>query len=1152
MSATQVTLEDKYAQDSGRVFVSGIQALVRLPLLQRTRDAAAGLNTAGFITGYRGSPLGGYDQQLERERARLEAAQIRFQPGVNEDLAATAVWGTQQVPLLPGAKYAGVFAIWYAKGPGVDRSGDPFKHGNRMGSSPHGGVLLVFGDDHPGKSSTVAHQSEPALVASGVPVLYPATVQECLDYGLYGLALSRFAGVWVGMKCVNETVEASATIEVGLERVPVKIPADAALPPEGVHARFHFDLLGDERRLYEWKLPLAQAFVRANRLDRVTHGDGARGLGLVAAGKSWLDVVAALELLGLDAARLAALGVALYKPALIWPLEPTRLVEFARGHRELLIVEEKAPFMEPQAAHALYPLPEAERPRLCGKRDPQGAPLLPVAGVLEPHAIARVIAARLAALGRADAALGARLAAVEREQAQARERHAAALLRTPSFCSGCPHNTSTRVPDGSLAFGGIGCHTMAMFMDRHTLAPTQMGGEGCNWVGIAPFTELPHVFQNLGDGTYFHSGLLAIRAAVTAGVNLTYKILYNDAVAMTGGQPVEGRLSVAEITFQLSAERVRRIAVVSDDTAKYGSVPGFAPGTTVHRRESLEVVQRELRTVPGVSAIIYDQTCAAEKRRRRKRGRYPNAERRVYINELVCEGCGDCSLQSNCVSIEPLETEFGRKRRIDQSSCNQDYSCLQGFCPALVSIEGGGLRRPTAAAALDPAVIGALPEPGRVALGTPGQALLITGIGGTGVVTLGAVLGMAAHLDGLAASVFDMTGLAQKGGAVLSHLKIAARPDALAAPRVGLLAADLVLGCDLIVSSSAEVLATIAAGRTQVVVNTTVVPTAAFQRDPDLKLADAEMLAALVALTGRSATWALPATEAALALLGDTLGANLIVVGYALQRGLLPVSRSALERAIELNGAAVAFNLAALALGRLAAHDRERFDALLASATAPRPAAAKTLAELLAVRERHLKDYQDLAYARRYRALIERVATTEQARTPGRTTLAEAVARGYAKLLAYKDEYEVARLQTSAEFAAQLASTFDGDYRLAFHLAPPLLARPDPVTGRPRKRRVGAWAGVGFRILARLKWLRGTAFDPFGLSAERRSERRLIADYEVLVGELLAGLGPTRHALAVELAELPERIRGFGPVKAGQIAAAKRCEAELLVRWRAG
>ncbi|MBS0393437.1 MAG: indolepyruvate ferredoxin oxidoreductase family protein [Proteobacteria bacterium] len=1139
--SSDVTLDDKYERRHGRVLLSGTQALVRLPLEQRARDQAAGLNTAGYVSGYRGSPLGGYDQQLVAARARLEAQHVRFVPGVNEDLAATAIWGTQQLGLLPGAKYDGVFAIWYGKGPGVDRSGDPIKHANRMGTAPHGGVLVLMGDDHPGKSSTISHQSEQALAAGGVPVLYPATVQEFLDLGLHGFALSRYAGTWVGFKCVNETVESTATVAVDPGRIECR-PPPGDPPAGGVHARYGFDPLGDEVRLTRVKLPRAQAYARENRLDRVTHGaPRPGGLGLVSAGKSWLDLVGALGALGLDEARLAELGVSVYKPALIWPLDPVALAEFARGQRELVVVEEKAPFLEPQIAHALYNLPDAERPRLAGKYAPDGAPLLPADVMLEPLEIAHALAARLAALGRVDAALAPRVAAVAARLAEAQAGKAGAAPRLPYFCSGCPHNSSTRVPDGSVAFAGIGCHTMAIYMNRATLPPTQMGGEGLTWVGLAPFTSQPHVFQNLGDGTYFHSGLLAIRAAVAAGVNLTYKILVNDAVAMTGGQPVEGHLSVAEITHQLRAERVARIAVVSDEPGKYGAAPGFAAGVSVHARAELDAVQRELRAVRGVSAIVYDQVCAAEKRRRRKRGRMPDPSRRLLINPLVCEGCGDCSQRSNCVSVTPLETEFGRKRAIDQSSCNKDYSCAEGFCPAFVSIEGGELRR-AEPALLDAAVLADLPEPASTAAGS----VLVTGIGGTGVVTVGAVLAMAAHLEGKGASVYDMTGLAQKGGAVLSHVKIGPPQAAPAAPRVGLGEADLVLGCDLVVAGAADVLRAIDAGRTRLALNTHLVPTAAFQLNPDVEFQPQALVAQLSERVGEARSARVDATGAARELLGDAVGANLFLVGFALQLGWLPVGRAALERAIELNGAAVVLNRRALALGRLAAADPARFAALRAAP--PAEAAARPPLER---RAEYLAAYQDAAYAARYRALVARVAAAEAQGTPGRQGLAEAVMRYYFKLLAYKDEYEVARLYAGPEFAALLEATFSGRYRLRFHLAPPGLAPRDPATGQPRKLSIGGWLRPVLGVLARLRFLRGTPLDPFGWRAERRLERRLIADYERLVAELVDGLTPARHALAVELASLPEHIRGYGHVKERHLAAVLERQAKLLAQFRA-
>jgi len=1155
-----VTLEDRYVRESGTVLLSGTQALVRLLFEQRRRDAAAGLDTAGFVSGYRGSPLGGLDMQLWRERDRLCAARIHFEPGVNEDLAATAVWGSQQVPLLPQAEAAGVFALWYGKGPGVDRAGDAIKHGNRQGTSRYGGVLVVFGDDHPGKSSTISHQSEQALAANGVPVLYPASVQEYLDLGLHGYALSRHTGTWVGLKCVNETVETTSIVDVDPGRILCRVPPSSFGDSNDIHGRFVFDPLGDEQRHVRRRLPRVHAYVRENALDRVTHGgpvhSDAATLGVVAAGKSWLDVIEALDALGLDAARLTTLGIAVYKVALIWPLEPVALRDFARSCAELLFVEEKAAFLEPQATHHLYNLPANVRPRIVGKHDECGAPLLPSDVPLDPLEIARAIGLRLRRLGKCDPPLEERLKHIERDLEEASARVAGPTARTPYFCSGCPHNSSTRLPEGSLGMAGIGCHTMAIGMNRRTLPPTQMGGEGLNWVGIAPFTGIQHVFQNLGDGTYFHSGLLAIRGAVTAGVNITYKILVNDAVAMTGGQPVEGRLSVAEITHQLRAERVQRIAVISDDVAKYGPAPPFAPGVTVHHRSALEVVQRELRETRGVSALLYDQTCAAEKRRRRKRGRLPIPERRLLINELVCEGCGDCTTASNCVSIEPRETEFGRKRAIDQSSCNQDYACADGFCPAFVSVRGASLRRETPTD-IEAALID-LPDP-QPFLGAPRLSVLITGIGGTGVVTVGAVLAMAAHLEGLAASVFDMTGLAQKGGAVLSHLKFAARPAETVAPRVGMLAADVILGCDLVVTASAEVLRSMNPGRTRLVVNSHLVPTAAFQSNPDIDFRAAELHQAIARSLGSCESERIDFTLAATTLLGDTVAANLLLVGFALQRGWLPVGAPAVERAIELNGTAVELNRRALKLGRLAAHAPERLAALILEAAAARRATPVPMVPdgegateaRIRVREAFLAEYQDRTYAQRYRSLIDRVATREQIVVPGSKALTDAVARGYFKLLAYKDEYEIARLHATT-LAGQLDATFSGAAKLSFHLAPPGVARPDPQTGQIRKIELGSLILPVFRLLAKLKFLRGTVFDPFGHTAERKMERRLITEYENLVEHMTQTLCSERLDLAVELAKLPDGIRGFGHVKDRHVAAVKKRERELRQQWDRG
>ncbi|MCC5867999.1 MAG: indolepyruvate ferredoxin oxidoreductase family protein [Gammaproteobacteria bacterium] len=1140
----EVTLADKYTLRKGAALLSGTQALVRLLLEQHARDADAGLNTAGFVSGYRGSPLGGYDQALWGAGDALGMANIVFQPGVNEDLAATAVWGTQQAPLLPGCRYDGVFALWYGKGPGVDRSGDPIKHGNRMGTSRHGGVLLAVGDDHPGKSSTVAHQSEQALAANGVPVLYPASVQEIIDLGLHGFALSRFSGLWVALKCVNETVESTATVTLAPDRPSIVQPPDIELPPEGLHGRLVFAPAGDERRLVRYKLPAAQAYVRANRLDRAEF-DHAGGLGIVTAGKAYSDVMEALRLLGIDRQLARSLGVDVYKVAMIWPLEPSGVTDFARGRSRVLVVEEKDGIIEPQLARALFNLPHEQRPCLVGKHDEHGAVLISADESLAPMTLAHLVIEQLVAIGVDVSALRARLP----ESPAALQPLPPAGVRVPYFCAGCPHNTSTHVPEGSLAMSGIGCHTMAIHMERDTLPPTHMGGEGMNWTGIQPFTDMPHVFQNLGDGTYFHSGLLAIRGAVTAGVNITYKLLVNDAVAMTGGQPVEGGLGIGEIARQLLAERVAQVVVVSDAPERHRS--GLPAGVEVFHRDRLMGVQAKLRDTPGVTALIYEQGCAAEKRRHRKRGTMPEPDRRVFINPLVCEGCGDCSVKSNCVAVEPEETELGRKRRIDQAACNKDYSCVKGFCPSFLLIDGGQLRRGTGApgaAAGDAAI----PEP-PVTAEQAHADILLTGVGGTGVVTVGALLCMAAHLEGRSANVFDMTGLAQKGGAVYSHIRIAAAGESLAAARIPAGTATLVLGCDLVVTASDEALATVTPGLTHIALNMHRVPTAGFQRDPDIDFATGQLLERIQARAGAQAVAQVEATRAATQLTGNALGANLFLLGFALQRGWVPVSSQALRQAIELNGVAVQANLRALALGRRAAHEPDWLDAQLG---APSDAAAagtsgdeEALARLIEHRAAFLTDYQNAAYAQRYRQQLERVRESEQKVSPGSVQLTDAVARTLFRLMAYKDEYEVARLHLHHEARARLEGEFEGDYRVRVLLAPPLLARRDADTGEPRKIEFGSWIFAVFRPLAALKILRGTWLDPFGYTAERRMERGLIRRFEQTCERIAAGLNPDTLPVAVELARLPFGIRGFGHVKQRNLSAVDQQWRELLQRF---
>ena len=1153
----EVALDDKYALDSGRVFLTGTQALVRLLILQRQRDLAAGRNTAGFVSGYRGSPLGGLDQALWKAQPFLDRAHIRFQPGLNEDLAATSIWGTQQVNLYPGARYDGVFAMWYGKGPGVDRCGDVFKHANHAGTSKHGGVLVLAGDDHGAKSSTLPHQSDHMFSAAMIPVLYPASVQEILDLGLHGWAMSRYSGCWVGFKCVSDTVESSASVDIDPTRTQIIVPDDFPLPADGVSLRWPDPFLVTEARMQNTKIYAALHYARVNKLNRIVIDSPRPRLGIISSGKSYLDVRQALDDLGITEADAAEIGLRVYKVAMPWPLEPEGVRQFAEGLEEILVVEEKRQVVEYQLKEQLYNWRDDVRPRVVGKFDekgewarPHGDWLLPAVSELTPAMIARAIAQRIERLQlhpRAIEKLRARVDWINQKEA-ALDRPRVTLDRKPWFCSGCPHNTSTRVPDGSRAAAGIGCHVMAIWMDRSTSTFTHMGGEGVPWIGQAPFTDEQHIFANLGDGTYYHSGILAIRAAVAAGVNITYKILYNDAVAMTGGQPVDGPLSPADIARQVAAEGVKRVVVVSDEPDKYG-IGTFPGSVAIHHRDELDAVQRELRTTAGCTVLLYDQTCAAEKRRRRKRGKLPDPARRVIINDLVCEGCGDCGVASNCVSVAPLETEFGRKRGIDQSSCNKDFSCIKGFCPSFVTVEGGRLRKPAKAGSGE---FPTLPEPNPPGLAEP-YGILVTGIGGTGVVTIGALLGMAAHLEGKGSSVLDMTGLAQKNGAVVSHVRIAAAPELLHATRIAAGEARLVLACDIVAGVGYEALAKMQKGVTRALVNTAEVMPAHFASDPDLAFPLGSMKRDIEESIAPGDAEFVDATALATALMGDTIATNLFMVGFAFQRGLIPLSEAAIVKAIELNGTAVDANRESFTWGRRAAAfpDAVRRHARPPTALPESQRLSESLDEVIARRADYLTGYQDAAYARRYTDFVARVRAAEAARVPGETALADAAARHYFKLLAIKDEYEVARLYAESDFASRVAAEFEGDVTLRFHLAPPFLARIDPSTGVPAKRSFGPWMLKAFAVLARMRQHRGTLLDVFGRSAERKRERALVAEYETLFDEVLAGLALHNHALAVELARIPDGIRGYGHVKARHIDTAKTKEAELLARFRA-
>ena len=1128
MTLHDVTLDDKYDLTRDRIFVTGAQAVLRLMMMQHERDRRSGLNTAGFVSGYRGSPLGGLDQQFFQAKRKLEPHNIVFQPGLNEELAATACWGSQETGLDPMSRFDGTFALWYGKGPGVDRAGDVFRHGNLAGTGRYGGVLALMGDDHTAESSTNAHQTEFNMVNAMIPVLNPAGVQEILDYGLYGYALSRYAGLWVGLKCVKDNIESTASVDGGLDRLDIVLP-DFETLPGGLNIRANdLDFLGQETRLHQYKRAAAGLFIRANRLNRIVWSGGARPrIGILTVGKSYLDTRQALADLGIDEARANEIGLRLFKVAAPWPFDREDAIEFATGLDLVVVVEEKRSLLESQLREALYGT--ANQPVIVGKKDETDNWLFSAGGALDPNEIAIAVGERILRVVGHSEELDSRVKRLRQFQSMLADMSDVAR-RTPHFCSGCPHNTSTNVPEGSIAAAGIGCSYMALWMDRQTQGFTQMGGEGAQWVGQAPFTARRHLFQNLGDGTYNHSGVLAIRFALASNANITYKILYNDAVAMTGGQAHEGGLTVDAIARQVRAEGVERIALVSDDPDRYPGTISWPARMTIHHRRELDSVQRELREVPGVSVLLYDQTCAAEKRRRRKRGSYPDPDKRVFINDLVCEGCGDCGVKSNCVSVQPLETEFGRKRRIDQSSCNKDFSCLDGFCPSFVTVHGGKIRKGGARAARgagDP--LEGVPEATLHPV-DQGWAAIIDGVGGTGVVTIGAILGMAAHLEGLGCGMIDMAGLAQKGGAVYSHVRIAARPEDIHAIRVSAGKADLVLGCDLVVSGSSKVLSAVREGETEFVVNTAEVMPGDFTRDADFSLPSERIKRAIVKAAGPERTTFFDAGLAANRLFGNAIAANMFMLGIASQRGALPVSAEAVERAIELNGQAVEMNVAAFRWGRRAAHDPASVLALVDDSGEAHRETRQSPEDVIEHRARELAAYQNAAYAKRYREALAPLAAAEQRISGHAGPVTEAAARSLFRLMAIKDEYEVARLYSDGRFWARLGAEFESFERIEFHLAPPMLA-PKDASGRPRKLRFGPWMRHFFRLLAALRGIRGRWFDPFAHTTERRTERRLLECYLAEIAELSRNLDGRNLSSTVQFLSYPEKIRGFGHIK---------------------
>ncbi len=1151
-----VSMDDKYTATQGQIFLSGIQALVRLPLMQHQRDLAAGLNTAGYVTGYRGSPLGGLDEALWRAKKHLESSHVTFAPAINEDLAATACWGTQQVGLIGPAKYDGVFAMWYGKGPGVDRSADALKHLNHAGTAKHGGVILVAGDDHVAHSSSLPHQSDHIFTAAMIPMLYPCNVQEFLDLGIHAWAMSRFSGCAIGFKAIADTVESSASVDANPFRVDVKIPTDFAMPEGGLNiqlssAGVNAVARAQEALMQDYKIYAALAYARENQLNRITIDSPVARLGIIASGKSYLDVFEALEQLGIDEAQAAEIGIRVYKVAMPWPLEPDGVREFAQGLDEILVVEEKRQIVEYQLKEQLYNWRDDVRPRVVGKFDekgewvaPRGEWLLTSKLDFSVAQVATVIASRIEKFY-TSTVIAERLAMLQAKE-ELLNRAVNTPPRPPYYCSGCPHNTSTKVPDGSVALAGIGCHAMAMaiYPDQNKLM-THMGGEGATWIGQAAFTEVPHVFQNLGDGTYFHSGYLAIRAAVASKVNITYKILYNDAVAMTGGQPVDGVVTVPSIAQQMVAEGVQRIALVTEDVSRYADRSVLPASVTIHDRADMDDVQQELRTVTGTSVLIYDQVCAAEKRRRRKKGTLEDPKVFTFINDAVCEGCGDCGVQSNCVSILPKETEFGRKRSIDQSSCNKDYSCVNGFCPSFVTVSGDNVRiKKSKTGTAKDDHFGDLPDPVRPTSVTP-YNILLNGIGGTGVIAVGALIGMAAHLEGKGVSVLDMTGMAQKNGAVTSHIRIADDVAKIHAQRIATGEADVVLGCDILTAGAHEAVAKMLKGRTRAVVNTHQQPTGKFAQDADWQFPMRDVQSLIEESIGQQAEF-VDATKLATALMGDSIATNVFMVGFAYQKGLLPVSEAALLKGIDIIGVGVESNKKSFLWGRRAAFDLKRVEQIALPTQTILVQMPENLDRLITRRYDELVAYQDIAYADTYLALVKRVQAIESEQQLGKK-LTTAIAKNAFKLMAYKDEYEVARLYTHPDFMNKIKQQFDGDVSLTFHLAPPLFAKRDS-HGHLIKQSFGPWVMRAFGWLANMKHLRGGMWDVFGRTTERRMERTLRDEYLRTMGELASTVNADNHAALIELATLPEHVRGFGHVKEKSVLAYQKKRTELLRR----
>lgn len=1142
-------LTDKYELNEGLAYMSGLQALARIPMIQRQRDIAAGLKTAGFISGYRGSPLGGYDLELARAKKYLQEHDVKFIPGVNEDLAATAVWGTQQIHLIPGShsEYDGVFGIWYGKAPGVDRSGDVIRHANAYGTAPNGGVLAIIGDDHGCKSSTLPCQSDHVLYAYMVPQLYPASILEFVEYGLLGIAMSRYSGCWSAFKVTSETVETSGTVDLSRENREILIPTEDEfiMPPGGLHIRLNDTPRDVDWRLQNFKLFACHAFARKNKIDRMVFDSPKPRFGIITAGKSYGDVRQALIELGITDDVAKQIGLRLYKVGMTWPLEPRGVQEFVEGLEEILIVEEKRELIEYQLKQQIFNWDAKRRPVVVGKYDEIGDRLLPLHNDQTVGQVAHVIAKRIKRFY--DNEKVQRALKFYSDYEEEMKNYTPPSLRKPYYCAGCPHNTSTKVPDDSFAMVGIGCHYMVQWMDRNSSLCTQMGGEGVPWIGSAPYTDRKHIFANLGDGTYFHSGTLAIRAAVAANVNITYKILYNDAVAMTGGQLVDGDMPVHRVAQQVMGEGVKKCWILTERPENYKDMKGIPEGVPVLHRDWLDKVMKEARETEGTTIIIYDQTCAAEKRRRRKRGQYPDPAKRVIINKGVCEGCGDCSVQSNCMAVQPTETEYGRKRKINQSMCNKDFSCLKGFCPSFVTVYGGELKKTKADNTDD--LFAELPEIEIPELGGA-YNIMVSGIGGTGVLTVGALMGMASHLEGKFSRNLDAVGLAQKGGEVLSHVRISPTQSELRTGHIITGGSDLLLACDMVSAVGKNAYETLNPKLTKAVINTDNTPVADFITNNSVDFHDAQIRKKILERTVDGQQHFVPGTHYATTLLGNEIATNIFMVGFAWQNGLIPLHRESIERAIELNGVAIDMNKRSFNFGRLAAHDPEKIAEMVHNIFGDKDAEkiSDTLEEKIEKRSAYLRDYQNDTYAQKYTTMIKKVQEAESTIDKDSTTLTQTVAENYHKLMAYKDEYEVARLYTNGDFIKDLEKTFTGKYKIEFNLAPPIMGGTDLATGRPKKRTFGPWMFTVFKILAKLKSLRGTPLDIFGYTQERKTERTLIKEYEETVERVLKLIDKDNFDNCVMLLAIPNEIRGYGPVKEESIERARAKQSYVLSR----